>query len=95
MTAVLPNSSLLVCKITRLSALKLLQKGSPDIGSALKEALVEGLEQAYGEADVWLGLTPTVAIAGLVAMSLAINVGHQGTELLELFTVLSTAIQEK
>ncbi len=96
MTAALPTlcTSLILCKITRASALCLLKPKCALLGDvALREGLLEGLEQAYGEADVWLGLSASQVSALSVGLCLTIGPANQEPELLELYAVLNEALK--
>lgn len=95
MSAVLPvPTPLLVFNISRPSALGLVQQTSVlDFGLAFKDALLEGLELSYGEADVWLGLIPAQAITLFEGLCLTIGCNNHAIELLELFTALTKALK--
>lgn len=88
--------ALVVCAVPRATALQLVaQLVAPAVSLALpiSEALWEGLEQSYGEAEVWLGFSPAQAVSVFVDLCLTLGRGEGSTALAQLYTALRGALE--
>ena len=84
--------ALVVCAVPRATALQLV-KPALSLALPISEALWEGLEQSYGEGEVWLGFSSAQAVGVFVDLCLTIGRGEGSAALAQLYTALRGALE--
>lgn len=83
---------LVVCTVPRATALQLVAPAAR-LALPISEALWEGLEQSYGEAEVWLGFSPAQAVDVFVDTCLTLGRGEGSPALGQFYTALRGALE--
>lgn len=86
------SPALVVCALPRATALHLVAPAA-SLALPISEALWEGLEQSYGEAEVWLGFNPTQAVGLFVDLCLTLGRGEGSPALTQFHAALRGALE--